>query len=870
MGQIYSQAEKYFGKKIKKIEFQGNKNTSKSDLFDIIQMKVGMILTAEIVNNDIKNIFSKGSFSSASIEGAEYEGGAAVTFILEELPIVEEIEFKGMEELTEQEIIETLPLKKDEVFTEKKVLDSVQILIRQYREKGYFNAAIKIKKAEPDPKKNIVKVVFIIDEGEEIKIDKITISGAKVFEPDDIKGAMELEEEGWISDGTFTKEKLDTDRKNILTFYRQNGYLDVLVEDAKWEILWKNPQEKNERVIHIQINIKEGEQSFFNGYDIEWNSDFVNRETNKPVYNKEKLYYYMEFTNSDIGDVFDDEKYNRDKGIINFEYSQLGYIYARVQAFQEAIILTEEKLKEAENLPLQKKYKENNIDYYNIERLRALLREEPQKKGKKFIHTRFNISEGSKGYVEEILVKGNTKTMDKVIRRELLIKEGELFNVAKVQRSREEIYNLGFFKEVGIDYRPGSKEGNMNLIFEVQEQPTGMISLGGGYGTMTGFSINADISENNLNGTGQRISGKIIFGPKQTSLGASWTEPWLFDKPWSLTLGTNYMRTLVPAASLDISGKLVEEPYYEEDAFEIGAGLGHEMFANWIHYHRIGTVFSMASNPSGLVDDSIYLLISQGWQRKNTLTNGISYDNRDNVFNSTKGLKANVSMDIVGKYLGGHDHYNRYEASTQYYWWPFDFTFFNLIRKSILRRWRFVFEHRFSGAFTQQTQPVYSEQKKYENLFVESKDKLFIGGYESLRGWDYRDPVHPETWSGGGSHRLLFGSEFRIPIEPSLVWFVLFFDAGALFQNMDEYVIDETTSDSRIENLKISQINKKTLSMSYFRYSWGMGIRLQIPIMPIRLYWARKLIWNSEAGWFRNHPEDKEFHFVFGIGDKRF
>ncbi len=137
---------------------------------------------------------------------------------------------------------------------------------------------------------------------------------------------------------------------------------------------------------------------------------------------------------------------------------------------------------------------------------------------RKFVAVEFVIEEGSQAYVDMIIIKGNKKTKDKVIRREIVIKEGELFDSRKLQLSREKVYNLGFFKQVNIDVRPGSREGYMNLIVDVEEQPTGTISLGGGYGTTSGFSIFADVAENNLLGNGQRVGVRFEYGPERTSI----------------------------------------------------------------------------------------------------------------------------------------------------------------------------------------------------------------------------------------------------------------------------------------------------------------------------------------------------------------
>ncbi|RME92516.1 MAG: outer membrane protein assembly factor [Candidatus Hydrogenedentota bacterium] len=680
---------------------------------------------------------------------------------------------------------------------------------------------------------------------------------------------MELEEDGFIADGTFKEELFEKDKEAIIQYYREQGYLDAELTDARWDIRWKDKKEKDERVIVITYKVKEGDRYYFDGYDITWDEKYLNPTTHKPLFTKDQIYHFFEYTNSDIGDVFDYGRFQRDRGIINQLYSQRGYIFARVIPEKTTIVLTKENLDEMANSAIQKEYEAKGIDYYHIQELREILAKSPEKKGRKFIHTRFVIAEGDKGYIENIIIKGNKKTLDKVIRREILVKEGQLFNAALVQRSRERIYNLGFFKEVTVDARPGSAEGKMNLIIEVEEQPTGTISLGGGYGTQTGFSIFTEVSENNLNGTGQRISGRVEFGPQRQAVEASWTEPWLFDKPWSLTLSGFYSHRVLLAPALSVSSSQ-ERATYAKDSFGTSIGIGHRFWINWGHYHRFSPVLSRASDPSSMVADSVYLLVSQGWQLKNTLTNGIYYDNRDNVFNTTQGFRWDTWVDVVGSVLGGDDHYNRYNMIFDYFWWPLDYTFFNLIRKNVLRRWRIVFEHRVSLAFSHETGPVYKTQDKTENAYMEPEDLLLLGGYESLRGWNLYDSLFPTQWQDGGKHRILFTTELRLPVEPNLFWLVLFFDAGALYENPNEFVLTDSTSAATKASISDSALTLKHINLSYFRYSWGFGFRLQIPILPLRLYLAKRLIWDPDRGWFKDHPVNSDFQFVFGIGDRRF
>ena len=864
---LFSKPEDYFGKTIVRIDFKGNRVNSAGDLLSRISARPGAIFTQEILNEDLKALFSKRDLRDATLDVSNQGDGVALVFTVVEFPVVDDIEFIGMEDLNEQEVSEAISLKPDEVFTLRKLAESEQYIIMKYRDSGHYRAAVRSRTSE-NSKTGKVDVKFLVDPGEDITIARINLLGVRNLNEEDILNRLEHQEDGLISDGTFKEYLFDKDKNTILQVYRENGFTNAVLRNARWDIRWED-DEREDRVIIITYEIDEGEKFYFSGYRVEWNDQFLNPTTNKPLFSEEELYGYFENSEGSIGDAFDQSKFSRDRGMISYLYSQQGYIFSRVQPKQTIITLNKQSLDEKENSPEQKAAKIDGKPLYPVRKLREILKNRPELLDKKFIFTEFIIAENDIGRIEDIIVKGNKKTKDYVIRREVLVNEDEIFNSALVQRSRERIYNLGFFKEVDVDARPGTKEGMMNLIFTVKEQPTGNISLGGGYGTQTGFSIFTEVSENNFQGTGQRLSGKVEFGPLRTSLETSWTEPYLGGAPWSLTLSGFYSSNTVLAPAVDIASE-EEQATYKRVVVGTSVGIGHRFWVNWGHYHRFSPVLSKASDPTSMVDDSIYQLVNQGWQVKNTLTNGIYYDNRDNVFNTTQGLRAELSADLVGSILGGADHYLRVEQSIQYYWWAFDFTFFNLIRKNILRRWRAVFEHRANFTYTHQLAPVYNEQIKADNPYIEVEDRLYLGGYESLRGWNLFDASFPDAWRDGGSHRVLFGTEFRIPVEPSLFWLVWFFDAGALYEEKEQYNIDSSTSQTFIDNLEKSKLTQQNFALDYFRYSWGFGFRLQIPILPLRLYLSKRLIFDRNTNWFRNHPLQSGFDFVFGIGDRRF
>ncbi|WCL47893.1 BamA/OMP85 family outer membrane protein [Leptospira sp. GIMC2001] len=931
---IFSDRSKFLGKQIKAIEFEGNRNTSSEDILEMIEMRVGMKLEDKLVNGDLKTLFASGYFFFIDVQGELFEDGVKVVFLVKERPRVKEIEFIGADEVFPSDLREKIPLKENEVITPNKVVVAKDLILKKYRDEGFFLAYVKVELSEVDEKTNTVVVKFIIDEGEEIPVSKINIFGNKEVDTYDILGVLELKESGFLESGTFKETSFETDKQKIVGILKSKGYIDAELssDGTNWEIRWENPAKKDKRVIIVNYKIIEGERYFFNGYNLSHdlslgpdnNPLYLNKENNppgtpvaelKPVFEVDLFMKNFEFTNDDVGEIFDETKFFRDRGFINESYSTKGYLFAQVVPRRRFIELTDANISNYENCESKPKNSQQECEKenkeLNITKLRKIYDEKPELRGKKFVHIDFTIRENNLAYVENIIIKGNKKTLDRVIRRELLFKPGDLFNSTLVNRSRERIFNLGYFKEVNFNMRPGSDETKMNLIIELVEQPTGTVSMGGGYGTITGFSIFTQLGENNLNGTGQQVQGRLEFGPIRRFFQLSWTEPWIYDKPWALTLSMFYSsRTLnVGAASITENNNqaIRERATYDRSGVGVSVGIGHRFLINWTHFHRYSPSFFTSTRPSSLVSDQVLAEVNLGWQFRSQITNGIAYDNRDNIFNTTEGFSATFAIDNVGQYLGGQSHFDQYSPILEYYQTWFDYTLFGLFRSNQLRRWRVVQQFRTSSVFTFERTPKYRKQDKEKIPYVQVQDRLFLGGYESLRGWFFDDKYYPDEWKDGSSHRVLFTSELRFPIEPSLLWFVIFWDAGSMYEEVNRAVgerkeffnnYQQRVFEARTQNVaetyllenydslsgqRLSQsrfdindparlvLSGRTLAMDNFRYSWGFGLRIQIPVLPLRLYFAQKLRFTGVADRpFSTYQDDRAFQFVFGIGDLRF
>ena len=943
---IFSKRSDYIGKKIAKIEFRGNKNNSRDEIYDFITMREKKILSLKMLDLDIKSLYNTGFFENIKIQGVFLnKEEIKIIFHLEERPKVKNIEFIGSDEVYPTDVLDKLPLKAGEVITPKKVRESKEIIMKKYTDLGYFLVHIKVQLKEIKDR-NLVTVRFIIDEGEDIPVAKINIYGNLNVNTDDILSVLNLKETNSLDDGNFKISDFEKDKEAIIAFLKSRGFLDAKIDESKtnWNIYWNNQFKKEKRVIVVNFKVNEGEKYFFNGYTL--NHDytpnpsnpkiplFLNREKNtpkiprdkwKPVYATSEIEEYFQFSNYDIGKPLDELSFFKDRAQVNELYSKEGYLFAQVITKRKVITLNEESFKEYEDcLNSQnseiKKDCEKNYKNYNIAELKKLYKDKPNLHNKKFVHFDFLIRENYLAYIESIIIKGNQKTQDKIIRRELLIKPGDLFNSDLVRRSREKVFNLGYFKEVNLNMRPGSVSDKMNLIIDVVEQPTGTINLGGTIGSVSGFSVYTQLGENNLNGTGQKISGRVEIGPNKRYLELSWTNPWIYDKPWSLRLSSFYttQKNIVAALAVASRGTLVETANYQRTGVGLNIELGHRFWINWSHFHAYSPSFYRSSKPSSLASDEIMAEERKGWAFRSSLTNGISYNSLDNVYIPTRGFVASASLTNVGQFLGGSSHFDRYTTGLSLYNTLFDYTFGGLVRSHKLKSWKVVHAFKAYNTFTFERSPAFGRyQDKTTDPYISASDRLFLGGFDSLRGWNYIDNNYPAEWNNGASHKLTVRNELRFPIEPTILWLFGFLDSGMLLEEtkesytatglgttLESYLtsdryniynywyslyrnINQNPQNSwfqyyyglagryAIDRISLNDprrldLNMRNIALDRFRYSWGIGLRIQIPVLPLRLYVAQKILYtNSNAHPFTTYETNKRFEFGFHIGDAR-
>jgi outer membrane protein insertion porin family len=396
----------------------------------------------------------------------------------------------------------------------------------------------------------------------------------------------------------YRREIFEKDRKKILTLYHNEGYLEAKVSEPEVSF-----DEKRGR-IYLKFKIEEGSQFQIGRIEIKGNKIFSSQELKKKMKTKE-------------GEIFRRGKFEKDYlKNIPLQYEEEGYISARLFP----------------RLTVEEKEKKINI----------------------FLE----IEEGEIAYLEEIRIEGNLKTRDYVIRRELTLKEGDIYNGKKLLRSMQKIYNLEFFEDIEREILRGKKKGEIILVIKVKEQRTGLANVGVAYSTVDGFMGSLSYREINFRGKGQQIGGEWQFGGKIQNYRLSFTEPYLFQTPTSL--------------GFDIYDTTREREYYTSQRKGVNLRLGRKIK----EFNRIRLKFKYEDTEISEVEEEASEVIKEQEGRATTssLTPSFHRDTRDNYFNPQKGYFYKISYEHAGGVLGGTNDFYKPEIESSIYFpsfWKF-------------------------------------------------------------------------------------------------------------------------------------------------------------------------------------------------------
>ncbi|MDH3974458.1 MAG: outer membrane protein assembly factor BamA [Deltaproteobacteria bacterium] len=676
---------------ITKIEVKGNKRIEADAILSVIDSRVGDYLSKEKVSQDIKNIFKMGYFGNVKVDLSTGDLGPLLTITVEERPFISSIAYEGWSEVTEESIKEVVHIKPYTIFSEEKVREAEKKLEELYEEKGFFLAHISHRL---EVKNTETVLVFDIKEGKKVKIKRINLLGNKKMEDKKLLALMETKEGGffsWLTEsGKFEEETLQKDVDLLTSFYYNNGFVQIRIDEPR---IFMSPDKK---WLYVTIRIEEGEQ--FSVGKISFAGDLLAEQ--------EEDADILESIRTGEGEIFSRDNLRIDVLTLTDRFGDKGYAFANI-------------------------FPKTDID-----------------EEKKLVDLTFNADKGRLVNIGRINVSGNTKTKDKVIRREMKLDEGDIYNGSALRRSRQRIFNLGYFKEANVNTKPSAEQDKLDIDIDIEEGPTGTLSVGLGYSSVDGLVGMLQVSQGNLFGRGQKLSVNAEKGGESSSYSISFTEPYLFDSPFS--------------AGIDLFDNSREYDEYKASRRGWGLRTGRAIG----EYSRVSLSYSFK-------DVSITDVAPtapqeyRDYRNKKTSSIGLTVkkDTRDNYMNPTEGSENSLFIEYADTF-GGDTYYYKTIVNSSF--------FFPSFSDDV------IMVHGRIG---------YAGGLKGQPLHIDEKFRL--GGINTLRGFDYRS-VGPKEDSivVGGNKVLLFNIEYVFDIAKDAGLKGLFFyDAGNAYSDDENYDI---------------------------------------------------------------------------------
>lgn len=579
------------GAPISDIAIDGTQRIDPNTVLSYMTVKVGDVLTEAEINKSLKALYGTGLFADVAISR---EGNRLLVRVVEN-PVINQIAFEGNDSLDDEELDTEIQLRPRIVFTRTKVQQDVKRIIELYRRSGYFGAVVEPKVIQLA--QNRVNLVFEIKEGPESGIRSITFVGNREFSDSELREVILTKESKWwrilTSADKYDPDRLTFDRELLRRFYLENGYADFRVVSGVAELA---PDRSD---FFVTFTVEEGERYKFGDVEVVSKIKDIKPESLSPLIKFKKGDWYSSALVDDAVLVLTNEAGN------------FGYAFIEVR-------------------PRVRRDKKDHT-----------------------INVTFEVQEGPRVFVERIDIRGNTRTLDRVIRREFRIVEGDAFNAAKLQRSQQRIRNLGFFKKVEANKARGSSADRTVIEVDVEEQPTGELSLGAGFSTRDGVVGEVGVRERNLLGRGQDLKVALRISQRTQQFDMGFTEPYFLDR--NLAAGVDLF---------SVRSSRSDESSFRED--KVGGRLraSYEINEEWSHGVRLTEQYVDVAD----VDDDASQIIKdqEGAQFESILGQTLSYDSRDSRITPTRGLLSRLSTDFAG--LGGDVRYAQAVWKTQYYY----------------------------------------------------------------------------------------------------------------------------------------------------------------------------------------------------------
>ena len=605
------------GVAIRRVTVEGNQRIEPATIASYLQVGPGDTFDPERIDMSIKTLFATGLFSDVQIE----QRGTDLVVIVSENPIINRVIFEGMRTLDEEDLEDEVQARPRSVFTPARAQADVQRILDVYRRNGRFAAQVTPQVRELD--QNRVDLIFEVDEGPVTGIRDINFIGNSEFSDRRLRDAIATTESSWwnffSSNDNYDPDRLEYDREQLRQFYNNRGYADFRVVSAVAELT------PDQRDFFVTFTVDEGVR-----------------------------YEFGEIT-------------------IQTELNRLPEALLRaVNPIRTGTVFRGEQIEDAIDAMT---YVAGSVGYANVQITPVVERDRENRK----VNITFEVDEGPRTFIERIDIVGNTRTVDRVIRREMMVSEGDAFNRVLLDRSRQSIQGLGFFNDVKVEDADGSQPDRSVVTVTVEEQSTGEFAFSAGYSSTESFLFDVSITERNLRGRGQFLRLRASSSSQRQQLDLRFTEPRFMGREIAMGFDIYSLRT-----------DFLDQSSFENQSTGIGLRTGFRIGERT----NLGLTYSLVQDDTTIADTFVdhdanvltpdinqcdtanpgrpLLCDQEGTFLTSVVGFQVNWDRRNSPVNATRGFNLDVSQDIAG--LGGEVNYLRTEIEGGvYYGLPYGF-----------------------------------------------------------------------------------------------------------------------------------------------------------------------------------------------------
>ena len=726
-----------YAQNIAKIVVEGNQRVENDTVFSYLQISQGQAFDAEKIDASIKVLFQTGLFSDVQM----FQRGTTLVIKVVENPLINQVNFEGNSKIDDTALQKEVEARERMIFTRAQVQSDTQRVLALYQKAGYYNVRVAPKLIRlPE---NRVNLVFEVTEGSETTIKSINFTGNKAFSSSALRSVMNTAEHSWWNyfqrNDTYDPDRLEYDKELLRRYYLKHGFADFQLISAEAQL------SPNGDYFEINIVLEEGVHYTISDVAVNIGDTNLDPEKLTPV------------IKTGVGDSYDATRVDKTVENLALEASRQGFVFAKVEPKID---------RDAASGSL-------NINY--------------------------TIAEGQRAYVERIEIEGNNRTLDEVIRRELLIFEGDAFNRTLVERARRRLTALDFFDKIDFQEEQGSAPDKIVLYVVVQEKSTGKIAFSVGYSTTEKVIGSVELTERNLMGKGQFLRLNTSLSFKKQSVDFGFTEPYFMGMPIS--------------AGIDLFAKKSDNKDFSSyESKQVGGALrtGFKLddysslnFRYSLAYREVSGINAASASPA--------IIAQEGNTWKSAIGTTYTWDDLDDPNRPILGFRGQLESEVAG--LGGDTYYGRLEAHGWY--------FMPLYEESIVLKLEANAGH-IQG---------------FNGKDVPLQDRFFMGA-DTFRGFA-QSGVGPrqrsnagDTDSIGAESYAIATAEVTFPVGLPDAWGIegaAFTDVGTVFG----------TSENTVANGGVNCVNALPVDCTVFdtsalRASVGAGLIWQSPFGPLR------------------------------------